>query len=120
MNVRAKVLEVGMLVSGQSDNGTDWEKQQVVVETMEMEPIQLAIDFMGERKTQTTKKLKAGDVVDVNFGIRCRKWADKWFTNLDGRSIKLVQVLDAGAGQEEVRPTPPEMPVSEEELDFGK
>lgn len=110
MKVQAKVLEVGMLVSGQSDNGTDWEKQQVVVETMEMEPIQLAIDFMGERKTQTTKKLKAGDVVEVNFGIRCRKWVDKWFTNLDGRSIKLVQALDAGAGQEGTEPAPDELP----------
>lgn len=110
MKVQAKVLEVGMLVSGQSDNGTDWEKQQVVVETMEMEPIQLAIDFMGERKTQTTKKLKAGDVVEVNFGIHCRKWIDKWFTNLDGRSIKLVQVLDAGAGQEGTQPAPDGLP----------
>ncbi len=51
---------------------------------------------------------------------RGKEWADKWFTNLDGRSIKLVQVLDAGAGQEEAQPTPPEMPVSDDELEFGK
>lgn len=117
MKVQAKVLEVGMLVSGQSDNGTDWEKQQVVVETTEMESTQLAIDFIGERKTVTTKKLKVGDVVEVNFGIRCRKWADKWFTNLDGRSIRLLRVLDAGAGQEDAQPTPPELPPSESPFD---
>ena len=51
---------------------------------------------------------------------RGKEWADKWFTNLDGRSIKLVQVLNAGAGQEEAQPTPPEMPAPEDELEFGK
>lgn len=115
MKANAKVLEVGLLVSGQSDNGTDWEKQQVVVETLELEPQQLAIDFMGERRTKTTKTLKTGDEVTVSFGIRCRKWADKWFTNLEGYGIQLTKKLDAGEGQEGKEP--PEAPEAGKEGD---
>lgn len=109
MNVQAKVLEVGTLISGQSSNGTDWEKQQVVVETIELEPKQLAVDFMGERKTATTKTLKTGDKVELGFAIRCRKWGDKWFTGLDGLWIKVLERLDAGEGKTEAEP-PVEMP----------
>lgn len=111
MKANAKVLEVGLLISGESDNGTPWEKQQVVVETLELEPQQLAIDFMGERRTKTTKTLKTGDEVTVSFGIRCRKWADKWFTNLEGYGIQLTKKLDAGEGQEgKEPPAGPELP----------
>ena len=111
MKTNAKVLEVGLLISGESDNGTPWDKQQVVVETMELEPQQLDIDFMGERRTKTTKTLKTGDEVTVSFGIRCRKWADKWFTNLEGYGIQLTKKLDAGEGQQEQEPPAgPEMP----------
>ena len=112
MNVQAKVLEVGLLITGQSDNGNDWEKQQVVVETLELEPKQLAVDFMGERKTQTTKTLKTGDKVELGFSIRCRKWGDKWFTGLDGHYIKLVEKLDAGEGKTDEQP-PEQIPVDD-------
>ena len=117
MNVQAKVLEVGMLISGQSDNGNDWEKQQVVVETLELEPKQLAVDFMGERKTATTKTLKTGDKVELGFSIRCRKWGDKWYTGLDGLWIKVLEKLDAGEGKEKEEP-PVEMPEEANETPF--
>ena len=111
MKANAKVLEVGLLVSGESSNGTPWERQQVVVETMELEPQQLAINFIGERRTKTTKTLKTGDEVTVSFAIRCHKWADIWFTNLEGYGIQLTKKLDAGGGQQEKEPSAgPDMP----------
>lgn len=95
MKIYAKVVEVGELISGTSDNGNDWEKQQVVFETTHAAtPKHLAIDFMGERKTKTTKKLKKGQLCEVIFEPTSRKWGDKWFTNLEGYEVSpLVAVV---------------------------
>ena len=90
MKVVAIVKEVCPIVSGTSDNGNDWEKQQIVVETCDIEPKTLAIDFMGERKTKGTKTLRAGDRVEVSFGIRCNEYMGKWYTRLEGGSCTLM------------------------------
>ena len=118
MKIRAKVLEVEPLVDGTSDNGNPWERQQVIVETVELEPLVLAIDFMGQRRTEVTKTLEAGDIVTVDFRIRCRKWGDKWFTGLDGTYIAVESKLRAQAVDATTDP-PVQMP--EEETDpFGQ
>lgn len=85
------------IISGQSDNGNDWEKQTVVFETLGLEPQTLAVEFMGERKTKQTKTLKVGDEVEVNFAIRCNEYQDKWYTRLDGMSVKPMKIEAAQA-----------------------
>lgn len=91
MRIVAKVKVVDQLISGQSDNGNDWERQLVVVETMDVEPKILAVDFMGVRKTKVTKTLQEGDCVEVNFVINCREFEGKWYTKLDGLGIVKLQ-----------------------------
>lgn len=96
MKIYAKVVEVGELISGTSDNGNDWEKQQVVFETTHAAtPKQLAVDFMGERKTKTTKKLLKGQLCEVVFEPNSRKRSDKWFTNLEGYAVTPLVAADA-------------------------
>lgn len=120
MKVRAKVLEVEPLIEGTSDNGNPWEKQQVIVETLEFYPQVLAVDFMGQQRTAVTKTLKAGDVVTFNFRIRCRKWADKWFTGLDGSSIAVESRLGGqGDSATEAFNEPPVDLVEQETEMFG-
>ena len=87
MKAFAKVMEVCPIISGSSDNN-DWEKQTVVFETLALEPQTLAVEFMGERKTKHTKTLQVGQQVEVNFIIRCNKYQDKWYTRLDGISVR--------------------------------
>ena len=121
MKVRAKVLEVEPLISGTSDNGNDWEKQQVVVETVELDPQVLAVDFMGQRRTEVTKTLTAGDIVIVDFKIRCRKWGDKWFTGLDGIFVAVESRLGGGSGTTSEQTDEPPVVMPEEETDvFGQ
>ena len=117
MKVRGKVLEVEPLVSGTSDNGNDWERQQVIVETLELDPQVLAVDFMGQRRTEITKTLKPGDIVIIEFKVRCRKWGDKWFTGLDGTFISVESRL---GGQTAEAPTDPPVQMPEEDDMFGE
>lgn len=107
MKIYAKVVEVGELISGTSDNGNDWEKQQVVFETTHAAtPKHLAIDFMGERKTKTTKTLQKGQLCEVVFEPTSRKWEDKWFTNLEGYAV--TPLVAADAPKDTVATMPPE------------
>lgn len=87
MKIVGKVYKVDDLVSGQSDNGNDWERQTVVVQTMEEKPRLLAVDFMGLKKTAITQKLTLGQLVTVTATVESREYNGKWFTKLDGISI---------------------------------
>lgn len=94
MKVLAKVRFLDEVISGTSDNGVDWEKQTVVVRVPgEDEENLLAITFMGERKTQATKCLQVGQMVDVTFSIKSREFGGKWYTNLNGISIVPLQTV---------------------------
>ncbi len=96
MKIVAKIIEMGPVMSGTSDNGNNWEKQTVVVETLGLEPEKLAIEFMGEHKTKKTKVLSVGDHVDVVFAIKCREYMGKWYTRLDGQNIFPLRPLTDG------------------------
>lgn len=98
MKTIAKVLEVCPVVSGTSSNGNDWEKQTVAFETIGLEPQTLAVEFMGERKTKTTKTLEIGQQVEVEFKIKCEKFMERWYTRLDGLWVRPLTTTPAAAG----------------------
>jgi hypothetical protein len=108
-----KVEKVLDLIEGTSDTNR-WEKQTVVFSTTGDKPVMLAIDFMGERKTKTTKHLNKGQLCEVSYSARSREYGDKWFTNLEGWSVKPLQAVGeeqtappAPAAQEQEQPAPP-------------
>lgn len=93
MKIYAKVEEVGELISGTSDNGIDWEKQTVVFSTTGDRPRMLAIEYMGERKTKTTKHLKPGMLCEVVYEPSSHNYGGKWFTNLEGYAVTVMQAI---------------------------
>lgn len=107
MKEYTKVFFVGPLVEGTSDNGNHWERQTVVFETIGCEQKKLAVEFMGERKTAYTKDLEYGQEVCVEFVIDCREYMGKWYTRLEGRSVKSLR---ATSGEPEDRAAQETMP----------
>lgn len=123
MKVVAIVKEVCPIISGTSDNGNDWEKQQIVYETCDIEPKVLAVEYMGERKTKVSKTLKVGDKVDITFSIRCNEYMGKWYTRLEGGNISLVERKAVVAAEESPQDAAPVAAVENEEFNeelFGK
>lgn len=119
MKTFARVMELCPIISGTSDNGNDWEKQSVVVETLGLEPQVLAIEFMGERKTKMTKVLQNGQQVEVDFVIRTTSYQGKWFTRLEG--IRIIPMVPppgptpaVSAGEQQKI----EMPPAEEQIPY--
>lgn len=98
MKTTAKVLEVCPVISGTSNNGNDWEKQTVAFETIGLEPQTLAVEFMGERKTKTTKTLEIGQQVEVEFKIKCDRFMERWYTRLEGVWVRPLTATPAAAG----------------------
>lgn len=86
-----KVYFVDEVVEGTSDNGNDWQRQQVVFETTGESPKKLAVDFMGSKKVETTRALKPGDICEVVYTPMCREYEGKWYTKLDGVRCTLLQ-----------------------------
>ncbi len=101
-----KVEKVLDLIEGQSDNGNNWEKQTVVFSTLGNTPVMLAIDFMGERKTVTTKALMKGQICQVSYQARSREYGCRWYTNLDGISVIPLTMAETG------QPAPAEAPAA--------
>ena len=92
MKIFAKVHVVGDVISGTSDNGNDWEKQTIVFQIQDEERERfLAVDFMGERKTRTTKTLKPGDLCEVNYTVSSTAYMDKWYTHAEGINVTPLQ-----------------------------
>lgn len=94
MKTIGKVHVVTYLMSGESSNGQPWEKQTVVIEEQTTgRPRYLAVEFMGEKKTQKTKQLKKGDMVIAEYYINCNEYTNpqtgvsSWFTKLEGSKI---------------------------------
>lgn len=99
MTIYLKVNTVLEVNYGKSDNGVEWERQTVVFDTTGEDRRQMAIDFMGERRTQTTKRLKVGQLCEVVFVISSREYNGRWYTNLEGLLCRpLVQHQDFESG----------------------
>ena len=84
---------------GENSNGQPWEEQTVVVEEQTSgRPRYVAVSFLGENYTKKTKVLEKGDLVVLDYGIKCTEYTNpntgesSWFTKLDGYRVdKLVQ-----------------------------
>lgn len=92
MKIYAKVHVVGEVISGTSDNGNDWEKQTIVFKLANSDrETFIAVDFMGERKTRTTKTLKPNDLCEVSYVVNSTEYMGKWYTHAEGISVTPLQ-----------------------------
>lgn len=80
MELVGKVKEISPMESGTSEKGT-WQKQTIVIVTLEQNPQFVAFTAMG-RRLEEVGKCTIGQVVRVRFGVSSRKYQDKWFSDL--------------------------------------
>lgn len=80
MELVGKIKEIGQIESGTSDKGS-WQKQTVVITTLEQNPQYVAFTAMGKR-LEEVEKCAIGQVVRIRFGVSSRKFQDRWFSDL--------------------------------------
>lgn len=88
MELVGKITEIGQVESGSSDKGP-WQKQTIVLITLEQNPQYVAFTAMGKRQEEIGK-CTIGQVVRIRFGVSSRKFQDRWFSDLQLWEIKEV------------------------------
>lgn len=94
MELSGKVIAVLPLQSGTGKNGTEWKKQDYVIETHDQYPKKMCFNLWGDRIDQFS--IQMGEEITVSFDIDCREWNGKWFNDL--RAWKIDRNGSAGDG----------------------
>jgi hypothetical protein len=92
LEITGKLVQVQPEQTGTGKNGTNWVKQNFVIETAhEQYPKKVCFTMWGE-KAQVLKSLSPGTQVNVAFDVESREFNGKWYTDLKAWKI------DAGRG----------------------
>lgn len=81
--VKGKLKEIGMLKSGVSKAGKNWQLINVIIDRETEYNNILSINIFGEEKINRFKeKASINDVLTLHFDIECREFNGKYYTNL--------------------------------------
>ena len=80
MEIVGKISEFTPVESGTSTRG-EWKKRQVVIKTLDQNPVDIAFTAMGKHLDEV-EPFVIGDIVRVRFGVSSRKYEDKWFSDV--------------------------------------
>lgn len=83
MEVKGKIKVIGTTEAVGSNGFT---KRQVVVETADQYPQQIAIDFVKD-KCSVLDAYKVGDEVEVGINLRGNEYNGKYYVNVQGWKI---------------------------------
>ncbi len=87
MLIKGKITKFLEVLTGTSEKG-EWKKQSFVIDTEEKYDNIIAFDVFGAEKVENlTKYNKEGDVVTVEFNLKCREYKGKYYTNLGAWKI---------------------------------
>lgn len=88
MELVGKVTEISPVETGTSAKGS-WQKQTLVIITLEQNPQYVAFSAINKR-LEEVGKCAMGQVVRVRFGVSSRKYEDKWFSDLQLWAVENV------------------------------
>lgn len=80
MEIKGKVKTLGNLTEGESARGA-WQKQELIIETIEQYPKQICLICWGERVTEA-QCFTEGQVITAHVNIESREFNGKWYTDV--------------------------------------
>lgn len=102
MNFKGKITSIGEIKSGTSTKGADWKAVEFIVEEQKEEFPQSGV-FKLFKSGEHIKHVdsfntynKVGDVVDVEFNLKCNKWKDSFFQELSVWKVTNSNAKDGG------------------------
>lgn len=105
MEVTGRLIQKLSLQQGVGKSGSNWQKQEFVIETLESQyPQKICASLWGD-KTDMLNSFNIGDTVVVSFDISSREYNGKWYTDVRAWKIAL-------AGQPQGTPATPAQPVA--------
>ncbi len=108
MNVKftGKIISVGQVQMGTSQNGTQWSSQEYVIEELNQQyPSRAVIQVYGSDKIQQFN-IQLGEIITANIGLKAHQSKEgRWFNQLDCWKVERPnaqqqgQVLQSQIGQ---------------------
>lgn len=74
-------------VTGTGKNGTNWIKQEFVIETQEQYPKKVCLAAWGDR-TQDLSQIADGETLKIQFSPESREYNERWYTELRAYRIE--------------------------------
>ena len=87
MEISGKIISVLPLQSGIGKSGTEWKKQEYVLETQEQYPKKVCFVVWGDKIQEFG--IDIGQDLDISINIDAREYQGKWFNEI--RSWRVVQ-----------------------------
>lgn len=91
MDITGKIIQLLPLQSGESKNGSQWQKQDYILEFGDRFPKKLCFNLWGDKINQFN--IKAGDEVTVSFDLESREFNGRWYTDVRAWNV----VMKSGA-----------------------
>lgn len=92
--ISGKLIKKLNEVTGTGKNGTNWIKQEFVIETQEQYPKKVCLAAWGDR-TQDLAQAQLGDTLKLQFSPESREYNERWYTELRAYRIEKAD----GGGQ---------------------
>lgn len=80
MEIKGKVKMLGALTEGESTRGA-WQKQELIIETIEQYPKQVCLVCWGERVSEA-QRFTEGQIITAHINIESREFNGKWYTDV--------------------------------------
>jgi hypothetical protein len=90
MELQGKIIKVLPMQSGTGKTGSEWRKQEFVIETPGTYPKKVALTVWNER-TMDLQSLALGQEIKAYIDIESREYNERWYTDI--KAWKLEKVL---------------------------
>lgn len=80
MEIKGRVKTLGALTEGTSARGA-WQKQELIIETIEQYPKQVCLVCWGERVAEA-QRFTPGQIIKAHINIESREFNGKWYTDV--------------------------------------
>jgi hypothetical protein len=104
LELSGKLIKKLPEVTGTGKTGTNWIKQDFVIETQDQYPKKVCMNVWGD-KTQDLAAVSEGEIVKVQFNVESREYNERWYTDIRAYRI------DRLGGGDQVTPPPPTPPI---------
>lgn len=107
MEIKGRVKTLGNLTEGTSARGA-WQKQELIIETIEQYPKQVCLVCWGERVTEA-QHFTEGQIITAHINIESREFNGKWYTDVKPWKFEAEEVTQSVNQQATYQPQPEPM-----------
>lgn len=89
LDVTGTLIKILPEVTGAGKNGTNWLKQEFVLETEDQFPKKVCLSLWGD-KVNELKKYALGDKITASLNLESREYNERWYTEARAWRLELA------------------------------